>query len=187
VRSLRAFVATVACLVLAAAIVLAVTGPRHVARAPARPNIVFVLTDDLSMDLLRYMPHVQGMERRGLTFTNYFVSDSLCCPSRASIFTGDFPHNTHIFRNIGRHGGFKAFQGHGDGRRSFALALSSAGYRTAMMGKYLNGYLQRANGPPTADRDYVPAGWSEWDVRSSTTRWRRTARCTPTATGRRTT
>src|SRR5213078_3374099 len=41
-----------------------------------RPNIVLVLTDDLSIDLLRYMPQVQALERRGLTFTNYFVSDS---------------------------------------------------------------------------------------------------------------
>src|SRR6202035_3506910 len=46
-----------------------------------KPNIVFVLTDDLSLDLLRYMPHVLAMEHNGLTFKNYFVSDSLCCPS----------------------------------------------------------------------------------------------------------
>ena len=71
-----------------------------VRRAPAaapsstRPNIVFVLTDDLSLDLLPYMPHVQELERDGLTFDNYFVSDSLCCPSRASIFTGNFSRTT---------------------------------------------------------------------------------------------
>src|SRR5436190_19607929 len=44
-----------------------------------RPNIVFVLTDDLAWNLVPYMPHVLAMERRGATFTNYFVSDSLCC------------------------------------------------------------------------------------------------------------
>src|SRR5689334_22220038 len=54
-----------------------------------RRNIVFVLTDDLSMDLIRYMPQVQALQRRGLNFRNYFVTDSLCCPSRASIFTGE--------------------------------------------------------------------------------------------------
>ena len=42
---------------------------------PGRPNIVFVLTDDLSTDLVRYMPHVLAMERQGVTFTNYLVSD----------------------------------------------------------------------------------------------------------------
>ena len=45
------------------------------------------------------MPHVLAMERRGETFSNYFVTDSLCCPSRASIFTGRFPHNTHVTSN----------------------------------------------------------------------------------------
>ncbi len=77
--------------------------------AAQRPNIVFVLTDDLSMDLLRYMPAVQALEHRGMTFTNYFVSDSLCCPSRASIFTGNYPHDTDIWTNDPPAGGFALF------------------------------------------------------------------------------
>src|ERR1700704_621237 len=56
--------------------------PRELTSQSTKPNIVFVLTDDLSMNLLRYMPHVEAMERTGLTFNNYFVSDSLCCPPR---------------------------------------------------------------------------------------------------------
>jgi N-acetylglucosamine-6-sulfatase len=100
-----------------------------------QPNIVFVLTDDESMNLLRFMPHVLAMQRAGLTFTNYFVSDSLCCPSRASIFTGNFPHDTHVFGNFGSAGGFQAFHRRGEERHTFALALQRAGYRTAMMGK----------------------------------------------------
>jgi N-acetylglucosamine-6-sulfatase len=75
--------------------------PSGAGGAAARPNIVFVLTDDLSMNLVRFMPHVRAMERAGLTFKNYFVSDSLCCPSRASIFTGAFPHDTGVFSNFG--------------------------------------------------------------------------------------
>jgi N-acetylglucosamine-6-sulfatase len=74
-----------------------------------RPNIVFVLTDDLSMNLIRFMPQVQALEARGLTFDNYFVSDSLCCPSRSSIFTGNFPHDTGVFENTGPDGGISAF------------------------------------------------------------------------------
>ncbi|HWG02872.1 MAG TPA: sulfatase, partial [Trebonia sp.] len=128
-----------------------------------RPNIVFVLTDDLSMDLLRYMPQVQELQREGLTFRNYFVSDSLCCPSRSSIFTGNYPHDTGVFVNAGRDGGIKAFWAHHDESRTFNLALEKAGYRTAMMGKYLNGYLQGPRRSPIADRA-VPPGWSEWDV-----------------------
>ncbi len=125
--------------------------------APApRPNIVFVLTDDLAWNLVQYMPHVLEMEKRGVTFVNYFVTDSLCCPSRASIFTGRYPHNTGIFKNYGRDGGYLAFRGRGHERATFATSLSSAGYRTAMMGKYLNGYRPTRN-PPAP-------GWTSWAV-----------------------
>jgi arylsulfatase A-like enzyme len=136
-----------------------------------RPNIVFILTDDLSMNLLRYMPHVLAMQRAGLTFRDYFVSDSLCCPSRASIFTGDFPHDTGVFSNFGPGGGFRAFYERGDEQRTFPLALQRAGYRTALMGKFLNGYLERSGHGHLSDGEvtdvparYVPPGFTAWDV-----------------------
>jgi N-acetylglucosamine-6-sulfatase len=141
-------------LVLAASVSLApaaLTAPR---REPARPNIVFVLTDDLSWNLIQYMPHVRQMQRDGMTFTNYFVTDSLCCPSRASIFTGRYPHNHHVLTNTAPGGGFAAFRGRAD-QRTFATDLAGAGYRTAMMGKYLNGYQARYSKSP---------GWSDWQV-----------------------
>ena len=130
---------------------------------PPRPNIVFILTDDLSMDLLPYMPNVLAMEHRGLSFSHYFVSDSLCCPSRASIFSGNLPHDTRVFSNTGAGGGFQKFHNRGEEKNTFAVALQNAGYRTALMGKYLNGYLQL---PRSAriPHDYVPPGWSVWDV-----------------------
>jgi N-acetylglucosamine-6-sulfatase len=121
------------------------------------------------MNLLRFMPHVRAMERHGLTFRDYFVSDSLCCPSRASIFTGDFPHDTHVFGNFGQQGGFRTFYRRHEELHTFAVALHRAGYLTAMMGKYLNGYMelrgQIADGSTTdISANYVPPGWSEWDV-----------------------
>jgi N-acetylglucosamine-6-sulfatase len=128
-----------------------------------RHNIVFILTDDLSMDLLPFMPQVQALQTSGLTFNDYFVSDSLCCPSRSSIFTGDFPHNSGVFTNVGSDGGIRAFYAHGDENHTFNLALQRAGYLTAMMGKYLNGYLQGRRLSPVAS-NYVPPGWNEWDV-----------------------
>jgi N-acetylglucosamine-6-sulfatase len=130
--------------------------------APARPNIVFVLTDDLSMNLIQYMPHVRALQRTGTTFGNYTVTDSLCCPSRSSILAGKFPHNTGVFTNGGQDGGFHLFQSRGEEKDTFATGLQKAGYRTAMMGKYLNGYLPGAtvDGAST----YVPPGWDEWDV-----------------------
>ena len=128
-----------------------------------RPNIVFVLTDDLSMDLLRYMPAVQALERRGITFSNYFVSDSLCCPSRASIFTGNYPHDTDIWTNTSPTGGFALFDALDEQLHTFNNVLYHDEYRTAMMGKYLNGYLMNPVVSSAIDR-FRPAGWSDWDV-----------------------
>ena len=127
-----------------------------------RPNIVFVLTDDLAWNLVRYLPHVVQMQRQGVTFANYFVTDSLCCPSRASIFTGRFPHDTRVFDNSPPEGGYSVFHERGEEAQTFAVALRRAGYRTALMGKYLNGYQPRAH--EGQGRPYVPPGWSEWDV-----------------------
>jgi N-acetylglucosamine-6-sulfatase len=127
-----------------------------------RPNVVFVLTDDLSWNLVAHMPQVQRLQADGMTFTDYTVTDSLCCPSRSSILTGRFPHDTGVFTNGGADGGFGYFHDHDEEAQTFATALQSSGYRTAMMGKYLNGY-QPAN-TQGGTRPYVPPGWSEWDV-----------------------
>jgi len=130
---------------------------------PPQPNIVFVLTDDLTSDLLPYMPNVQRLAASGTSFSNYFVTDSLCCPSRASILTGMYPHDTGIFRNTGPDGGFIAFHDFGLEQETYATNLQSVGYRTALMGKYLNQYnpgrIRTAVGGP-----YVPPGWSDWTV-----------------------
>jgi len=128
----------------------------------SRPNVVFVLTDDLSMNLVQYMPAVLALEKAGTTFSNYTVTDSLCCPSRSSIFSGKFPHNTGVFTNGGADGGFDVFRSRGEESATFATALQQVGYRTAMMGKYLNGYNPKdALG---GAQPYVPPGWNEWDV-----------------------
>jgi N-acetylglucosamine-6-sulfatase len=120
-----------------------------------RPNIVFVLTDDLSWNLVQYMPHVQQMQRDGRTFTNYFVTDSLCCPSRASILSGRYPHNHGVLTNTPPTGGFSAFR-RGAESETFATALQGTGYVTSLMGKYLNGY--------DAKGGYVAPGWSNWQA-----------------------
>jgi N-acetylglucosamine-6-sulfatase len=110
------------------------------AGAVQRPNIVFVLTDDLDWSLVtaQYMPHVVALERSGETFDHYIVADSLCCPSRSSIFTGLFPHDTGVYTNTGADGGYYAFTHHKPNleTRTFAVAMQHAGYLTSMMGKY---------------------------------------------------
>jgi arylsulfatase A-like enzyme len=126
------------------------------ATSGSKPNIIFVLTDDLSWNLINYMPAVQGLMARGMAFTQYFVTDSLCCPSRSSIFTGKYPHDTQVFTNSGPLGGYATFERVGNQNETFATTLAAAGYRAAMMGKYLNGYAPTVN---SAD-----PGWTEWDV-----------------------
>ncbi|MFI6514777.1 sulfatase [Spirillospora sp. NPDC050679] len=130
--------------------------------APAKPNIIFVLTDDLSWDLVPHMANVTQMQRDGLTFSRFIVADSLCCTSRATMFTGQYPHNTGVRTNFPPDGGYGVFAARGGERASYAPALSRAGYRTALMGKYLNGYTPgERNGGPAP---YVPPGWNEWHV-----------------------
>ncbi|GAA4598440.1 arylsulfatase A-like enzyme [Actinoplanes octamycinicus] len=169
-RALRGVLA-VALLVTAAGCTSSRPGGLADALAPApateagpatRPNIVFVLTDDLAKNLVPYMPNVLALQRAGTTFTNYTVTDSLCCPSRASILKGQYPHNTGIFKNHGSDGGFQLFHSRGEETSTFATDLRQAGYRTAFLGKYLNEYQPRElkyTGKP-----YVPPGWDEWYV-----------------------
>ncbi len=155
-------------LVLAAAacaLALATASHSPAARAAAaqRPKIVFILADDLSWDLVnpRFTPNIAALQRRGVTFSNYFVADSLCCPSRATIFTGLFPHDTKVLTNVGPHGGYQKFQSEHLDRQTFARALRSRGYLTSMLGKYLNGYGQPAMTSATAP---IPPGWTDWHV-----------------------
>jgi arylsulfatase A-like enzyme len=124
-----------------------------------QPNFVFVLTDDMSSDLLPYMRHVQAMQREGTSFDRYVVTDSLCCPSRASILTGRYPHSTDVRANVPPFGGFEVFH-IVEEWSTFATSLQQAGYRTALFGKYMNGYTpnRRVDGV----RGFVPAGWSQW-------------------------
>jgi N-acetylglucosamine-6-sulfatase len=158
--------------VLAAAIALGAatagsSAKRHVAAAPAKPNIVFILTDDLSWNLVtpQFAPHIVQLQKRGETFNHYFVADSLCCPSRSSIFTGLFPHDTKVLTNLPPFGGYQKFQAEQLDKRTYAVALRSRGYRTSMLGKYLNGYGDPAMTAATAP---VPPGWTDWHVSNVT-------------------
>lgn len=125
--------------------------PREAAAASSQPNIVLILTDDQRFDTTWAMPIVQSeLVNRGIEFTNGFVSNALCCPSRASILTGMYSHSNGLYtnRNRERFGGFRHF----DDRSTVATWLQADGYRTALIGKYFNGYTGT----------YVPPGWDRW-------------------------
>jgi N-acetylglucosamine-6-sulfatase len=166
VAARRPVLLVAAMLLLAASLAACTSGQRpptpRQPRPSGKPNIVFVLTDDLSSNLVPFMPHVLALERAGTSFTNYTVTDSECCPSRASIFTGMYPHDTHVLTNNLPDGGFDVFYRRGEQRQTFATALSAAGYRTAMLGKFLNNYNPAASMGRSSP--YVPPGWSTWDV-----------------------
>src|SRR5215211_6460830 len=85
---------------------------RGAKQAAGRPNIIFVLTDDLDAASISKVSSLQAyMADEGLTFDNVFVTNSLCCPSRATILTGQYPHNHLVRSNVPPVGGFKTFHG----------------------------------------------------------------------------
>ncbi len=126
---------------------------------PGAPNIVLILTDDQDVQsgMLAYMPHLQELlVGRGTSFPNNMVPLSLCCPSRTTILRGQYPHNTGVLGNSLPTGGFEKAYNENVEASTVATLLHGAGYRTALFGKYLNGY------PDTADGFYIPPGWDEW-------------------------
>src|SRR5829696_7911085 len=134
--------------------------------AAPQPNIIFILTDDMRKDDLnaRYMPRTTTkLVAKGMSFENAFVSNALCCPSRATIMRGQYAHNTDVWFNENvfdpdpnvHDGGWEGYNGNGYEDENVATRLDAAGYRTALIGKYLNGYK---------DTTYVPPGWDYWFV-----------------------
>ncbi len=139
---------------LVACFALPATAQQQAGMPEARPNIVFVLTDDESMEIHPSMPKVKALiEDRGIVFENAFVTYPICCPSRATILRGQYPHNTKVLGNRPPLGGFDTFRVLGRENSTIATWLSAAGYRTAFYGKYMNGYTAH---------DAPPPGWDEW-------------------------
>jgi arylsulfatase A-like enzyme len=146
----------------------------------AAPNIVVILTDDQEdTGSMAYLPNVQALAAQGVTFKNSFVNFSLCSPSRSSFFTGEAAHNDGIKSNKpNKGGGWETFKQ--EEANDLPVWLKTAGYRTALIGKYENGY--GAGKPPrlasaaywanalngwfgigTPDKQHwVPQGWDVW-------------------------
>lgn len=122
-----------------------------------RPNIIFILADDMETTALEFMPQTRELlGKNGAVFTRFYVNNSLCCPSRATILRGQYMHNTNITGNELPMGGFEKFKKLGLEENSFPIWLQQAGYSTALFGKYLNEY------PGSAQQNYIPPGWTEW-------------------------
>ena len=129
--------------------------------AAGAPNILFVLTDDMRLDDLHYVPQVQSLiGARGVAFDAYFDNVTLCCPARTSILRGQYSHNTGVLTNGGTTGGFETAHATKVEDSTIATAMHAAGYTTGLFGKYLNGY------PNTVAPSYVPPGWDDWSSSS---------------------
>ncbi len=130
--------------------------PTGVVQAPDRPNVILILTDDLDARLLEEhpaaYPNLRNLAAGGTTFENAFVTDPLCCPSRATILRGQYAHNHEILGNWWPRGGSRKFRELGREGSTVATWLQDEGYRTVLIGKYMNGY----------GGTRVPPGWSDW-------------------------
>jgi arylsulfatase A-like enzyme len=140
-------------------------GPDTVTAAPGAPfrppNIVLVLADDQDAASWDAMPTLRTrLVEGGTVFPSFFANTSLCCPSRATLLRGQYAHNHRVVSNVGARGGYGRFLQLGHESSTVATWLHGAGYRTALFGKYLNGYPDRDT--VRQPKTHVPPGWSEW-------------------------
>jgi N-acetylglucosamine-6-sulfatase len=118
-----------------------------------RPNIILIVSDDQRADTLAAMPQLRrALVARGMSFDSAVVSNSLCCPSRSTILTGNYSHTTNVYSNRAPFGDAWGFRHGGAERQTLPVWLERAGYRTALIGKYLNSFQSRR----------LPPGWNEW-------------------------
>jgi N-acetylglucosamine-6-sulfatase len=142
----------VAIAAVAAACVVAVE-PANAAPG-SKPNIALVVTDDQRLDELdkRIMPATSRLiAGKGTTFTDTVITTPTCCPSRATMLTGQYGHNNGVLANAP---GYRALV---EPQNTLPVWLEQAGYKTAHLGKYLNGY----QGAVEVNTEVAP-GWDQW-------------------------
>ncbi len=129
-----------------------------------RPSFIVINLDDARPEAVAAMPSVDRLWREnGIRFVHSFVPTAQCCPSRASLLTGLYARH-HGVQATGRiFTAASIFRKSGSDRRTVAVWLQAAGYRTGLFGKYLNGYTDESEGNAGPDRTfYIPPGWTRW-------------------------
>jgi N-acetylglucosamine-6-sulfatase len=161
-----------ALLALLCTLALSVASARSAAAGAERPSFVVIQTDDQTLDSLyaayspyqgapkiRAMPNTLDLlAKQGMTFNRYYVSYPLCCPSRVTLMTGRYAHNTGVKGNVQPNGGYYGFSFRAAYDHNIATWLHGAGYRTIHVGKFLNGYGDE----PYDNGTTVPPGWDAW-------------------------
>jgi arylsulfatase A-like enzyme len=111
-----------------------------------RPNFIIIISDDQRIGTMQFMPQTQALIfGQGVDFAQGFDTTPLCCPSRASIFTGLLAHNDGVETNEDKLN---------DKYQTVIMALHKNGYYTGLVGKYLNSWL----GEPRPEFD----SWVSW-------------------------
>jgi N-acetylglucosamine-6-sulfatase len=120
---------------------------------PTPLNVVVIISDDQRFDHMQHMPLTSALlNPQSVVFTKGFVTTPLCCPARTSIFTGLYAHNTGVLTNTAPNGGAGAFSP----VSTMATWLHSQGWRTGLIGKYLNEYFRISPA--------IPPGWDDFQA-----------------------
>lgn len=122
--------------------------------ATEQPNVVLIQVDDQTVRQFsrKVMPKTMRLlTRRGTRFSNYIATTPQCCPSRASLLTGQYTHNNGVTSNA------KGYPALVDKDNVLPVWLQQAGYKTIHIGKFMNGYFRFVDRPA----DIAP-GWTDW-------------------------
>jgi N-acetylglucosamine-6-sulfatase len=144
--------------------------PRLAKKAAGAPNYVVVMVDDQSTASFkrRYMPTTfRWLVDHGTRFSNGLAAPPLCCPDRAGVLTGQYPHHSGVFTN---HPGYASLR---DKHDTLPVWLHQAGYRTGFVGKFLNFYDTVAGAAPAPGFDswlgyYGPERYVDYDLSDGT-------------------
>jgi arylsulfatase A-like enzyme len=120
------------------------------------PNILIIYTDDQRTEDMNYMPFLKSNRDDSHSFRRYYHTLSQCCPSRTSMLTGMYPHNSKIEGNKAPEGGYRKYVRLNLENKTWARRLRAIGYRTVIAGKFLNGYPQGST--------ETSLGWWDWFV-----------------------
>ena len=126
-------------------------------------NVVLLLADDLDWTAFDQVPRLAALKSAGTTLSNFVVTDSLCCPSRTSLFRSQYVHNHRVISNVlATGGGWQKFYARHLQNDCLPTWLHKAGVNTSLFGKYLNGFPM---GAPT--ENYIPPGWDYFETSTS--------------------
>jgi arylsulfatase A-like enzyme len=134
----------------AAALLAALAQSAPASAHPERPNFLVIQVDDQATNTFdkKVMPHTwHWLVRGGTRFTNGLAAPPLCCPDRAGVLTGQYPHNHGVFSNDPGYGSLR------NKHSTMPVWLHRAGYRTALVGKFLNQYTVLHGGHPAPGFD----------------------------------